>query len=336
MATFQKRGDSWRAIVRKAGHKPISASFNTKPEAAAWATATEAKLNEGGVVREDGAIGLPTVASMLRRYALEVSPTKSGERWEVMRLEMLGRNYPVFQKAVSRFAPQDMADWRDERLRVVSASSVNRELNLISAVFTTAIKEWRMPLRENPVHLIRRPKSARPRKRRVDNTEVQKICGALSWDMQSAPQISKHFIAWSFAFAVETAMRRGEILRIQWRHVHLSARYIHLPLTKNGEERNVPLSSRAVELLKLLAPGKPDDDLVPVNAGSFDTLFREAKNKVGLKEIHFHDSRREAATRMSKLLPNVLELSAVTGHKTLKMLQIYYEPKATDIAAKLG
>jgi integrase len=336
VATYQKRGESWRAIVRKAGHKPISASFNTKPEAMAWATATEAKLNEGGQVVDDNTVTLPTVARLLTRYALEVSPTKRGERWEVIRLEMLARNFPVFQKPLSRFSPQDVADWRDDRLRVVSASSVNRELNLISAVFTTSIKEWRMPLKENPVHLIRRPKSARPRKRRVDNTEVQTICNALGWDMKATPEISKHLIAWSFAFAVETAMRRGEILNIRHRDVNIAERYIHLPQTKNDDARNVPLSSRAVDLLSLLANGKPDDHLVPVNAGSFDTLFREAKKKVGLTDLHFHDSRREAATRMSKLLPNVLELSAVTGHKTLKMLQIYYEPKATDIAAKLG
>jgi integrase len=336
MATYQKRGDSWRAIVRKAGHKSISASFDTKPEAVAWATATEAKINEGGSVADDNSISLPTVARMLTRYALEVSPLKRGERWEVMRLEMLVRNFKVFQKPVSRFSPQDIADWRDERLGVVSASSVNRELNLISAVFTTAIKEWRMPLKENPVHLIRRPKSARPRKRRVDNAEVQMICGALGWDMKSAPEISKHLIAWSFAFAVETAMRRGEILNIRRRDVRLGELCIRLHQTKNDSARDVPLSTRAIELLGMLPSGRPDDHIVPVNAGSFDTLFRVAKKSVGLDDLHFHDSRREAATRMSKLLPNVLELSAVTGHKTLKMLQIYYEPKAADLAAKLG
>ncbi|KVZ57563.1 site-specific integrase [Burkholderia ubonensis] len=336
MATFQKRGNSWRAIVRKAGHKPISASFDSKAEAAAWATATEAKLNDGGEVLEDNTIGIPTVAGLLNRYALEVSPNKRGERWEVIRLEMLCRNFKVFGKPISRFSPQDMADWRDERLASVSAASVNRELNLISAVFTTAIKEWRMPIKANPVHMIRRPGGTRPRKRRVDDAEVQAICSALKWDMKSAPELSMHYIAWSFAFAVETAMRRGEILKMMRRHLHLSERYVHLPSTKNNEDRNVPLSTKAIEMIAMLGDGEPDDYLVPVNAASFDTLFREAKKKVGLVDLHFHDSRREAATRMSKLLSNVLELAAVTGHKSLKMLQVYYEPKAADLAAKLG
>ncbi|MEO8723461.1 MAG: tyrosine-type recombinase/integrase [Sphingobium sp.] len=74
---------------------------------------------------------------------------------------------------------------------------------------------------------------------------------------------------------------------------------------------------------------------MPIQTGHFDKLFREAKRDVGLAHIHFHDSRREAATTMAAKLSNVLELAAVTGHKSLSMLQIYYKPKPADLAAKL-
>jgi integrase len=335
MASFQQRGDSWRAIVRKNGQN-TSATFDSKAEAQSWATLVEAKIIQGSRVQVDDKIRQTTVSDLFERYANDVSPLKRGERWETIRLDLLRRSFESFNKPLNQFTPQDMGDWRDARLKVVSGSSVNRELNLISAVFTTAIKEWGVKLAANPVHLIRRPKSARPRKRRVADAEVKAICDALGWDMVATPELSKHYIAWSFAFAVETAMRRGEILNTKRRDVHLTDCFIHLPQTKNDESRNVPLSRRAIELIGMLGDGKPNDTMVPVNAASFDTMFREAKKAVGLADIHFHDSRREAATRMSKLLPNVLELSAVTGHKTLKMLQIYYEPKASDLAAKLN
>ncbi len=340
MATFQKRGSAWRAIIRRQGAS-VSATFDTKAEAQAWATAAEAKIIAGASVRQSR-IAATTVAELFERYAEEVSPTKRGERWEVIRLGALSNAdyFPVFQKAAGRFTPEDMACWRDERLKVVSPASVNRELNLISAVFTVAIKEWRIPIAENPVHLIRRPKQPPSRKRRVSDSEVSAIARALGWDRRSTPELAKQWSAFAFELAVETAMRRGEILGVTWGNVHLDRNYLHLPaqITKTVEDRDVPLSPRAVELLRIACGDGADDDspVVPVNPGSLDTLFRKAVRGAGIRDLHFHDSRHEATTRLSRRLSNVLELAAVTGHKTLKMLQIYYNPSAADLAAKLA
>lgn len=229
----------------------------------------------------------------------------------------------------------DIADWRDVRLVSVSASTVNRELCLLSTIFTHAMKEWRLGLTTNPCSLVSKPRKPRPRTQRVSLEERKLIITRLGWDGQGAPSTPSQWVAFAFYLALETAMRKGEILSLAWKDIDLAARHAHLDLTKNGDERYVPLSKGAISLLQMIKNPVADDPVVPVRTGYFDRLFREAKQAAGLKHIHFHDSRREAATTMAAKLSNVLELAAVTGHRSLAMLQVYYKPKAADLAARL-
>lgn len=337
MATYQKRGSAWRVIVRRKG-KTLTGTFDSKVEAESWATKTEAELLNGAsvesaieAVKTEGS----TVADLFIRYADEVSPTKGGWRWESVRLKCLAQQAPFDRQALSITGP-DMADWRDKRLTQVKPSTVNRELNLISAVFTRAIREWRLGMTVNPVHLISRPKNPKPRTQRVSEQDRQAIITQLGWDGRSQPANSKQWAAFTFCLGIETAMRKGEILKLTWSNVHLDDRYAHLPHTKNGEERDVPLSTQAITLLKLITARHPSGKVVGITSGNFDKIFREARRAVGLMHVRMHDSRREAATTMSKKLANVLELAAVTGHRDLKTLRIYYQPKPGDLAAKLG
>lgn len=155
-------------------------------EARAWAAAQEAKLLAGAKAK-DGRAAFLTPADLFRRYRDEVSPKKRGGRWEAVRLDMLCRSAP-FGVPLRDFGPEDVARWRDERLKSVAASSVNRELNLVSAVFTTAIKEWRVGLRENPVHLVTRPKNPRARKRRVSDAEIAAVRAQLGGTARAPPR----------------------------------------------------------------------------------------------------------------------------------------------------
>ncbi|CAK7193116.1 hypothetical protein COMNV_01329 [Commensalibacter sp. Nvir] len=228
-----------------------------------------------------------------------------------------------------------MAQWRDKRLLEVSASTVNRELNLISAVLTTALKEWGVALTGNPVRSIKRPANPKSRSRRVSREEQDIIAKHLGWDGCSEPRTSSQWTAFAFFLAIETAMRRGELTSIRWQDVHLERSYIHLETTKNGEERDVPLSSKAKKLLRLLSAKARHEPLIPVSPDVLTSLFHRATRQAGLIDLRFHDSRREATTQLSKKLSNVLELSAVTGHKSLNMLKIYYKPHASELAKKL-
>lgn len=342
MATFQKRGKAWRAIVRKKGFSKTG-TFDTKAEAMEWATTVEAgilagELAEAAVKKaaEELAQEGHSVAHYMQRYADEVSPGKRGGRWEQVRLRFFIREFPEFQSPASKFTGPDMADWRDKRLRQVSAGSVARELNTISAVFTKAIKEWRLNLPANPCWLISKPKKPRARTQRVSAADRDALVEQLGWDKASTPANAKQWIAAAFCFALETAMRKGEVLSLEWRDIHEAGRYAHLEMTKNGDERDVPLSTAALAILATLGRGKPREKVFKVAAGHLDVLMREAREATGLLHVRFHDTRREATTNIAAKLSNVLELSAVTGHKELRMLKIYYAPKPADLAAKLG
>jgi integrase len=335
MANITKRGKAWRALVRRRGQPAISRTFDSYAEAEAWAATTEAEILAGrrpadAAVTADG----QTVADLLARYAREVSPGRRGARWEVIRLGLLQRA-PELQRPVAGFEPADLAEWRDARAAQVSAASVNRELNLISAVFTHAIREWRVRLPANPVHLVARPRNPRARTQRVPPDAVTAICAALGWPGDAAPVGLAQWAAFAFRLALATAMRKGEVLAVTWRHVHLARGYLHLPVTKNGDARDVPLSSSAVALLRLLPVGAPDARVVPIRSGWLDALFRRAVRAAGYDGLHFHDTRREATSVFAARV-TILELMRITGHRSMKSLAIYYAEDAGELARKLG
>ena len=136
-------------------------------------------------------------------------------------------------------------------------------------------------------------------------------------------------------FAIETAMRQGEMLSLRWEHVDLRTRTAHLEDTKNGEARTVPLSSRAAAVLEVL-PHSIDGRVFPISAQAVKRAWGRACRRAGIEGLHFHDLRHEATSRLAERLPNLIELAAVTGHKDPRMLKRYYHPRAADLAKKLG
>lgn len=336
MASIMQRGDAWRAMVRRNG-QTLTATRNTEAEARAWAEAAEKQIMAGKTPTVAAVTAAATVsgtvADLFDRYAREVSPTKAGERWEIIRLRKLAKE---FQMTPAELDGAAMAEWRDARLKQVSAFTVKREMTLVSAVITKAIKEWRLPLLVNPCHTIEWPKQPRGRTRRVSEPERAAILNQLGWDGTSPPRTKKQWVAWTWCMALDSIMRQGEILRLTWDYVYHQRRVAHLPKTKNGDARDVPLSSRALALFDLLPPGKPTQRVVPLNPGTFGNIFRKATKAAGIKDMHFHDSRREALTNASKKLPNVIELARASGHRSLRSLMVYYEPDPSELANKLG
>jgi integrase len=200
MATFRKRNNSWRAEVYKNG-KRKSASFDTKAQAKAWAAKVESEIDAENLETPDE--NNKTVADAFERYVNEVSVDKKGVRYERIKLKAFSRDHLATIK-LSELMPSDLADWRDSRLKKVSGSSVNRELNLISAVLGTAKREWGW-LAANPVSEIRRPKNPKPRDRRISEREIQQILDAL--DYNDTVNSKSSLLAVYFLLAIETAMR---------------------------------------------------------------------------------------------------------------------------------
>jgi integrase len=135
--------------------------------------------------------------------------------------------------------------------------------------------------------------------------------------------------------ALATAMRRGELLSLRWEHIDLQDRTAFLADTKNGDSRIVPLSSIAVQVLAEL-PRHISGLVIPVKYFTLDAAFKRGARRANLDQVRFHDLRRTSITRLAEKLPNVIELAAVSGHKSLMVLKRYYRPSAIDLAKKLG
>lgn len=331
MATYRKRSSGWRAEVARLGVRD-SATFPTKAEAVAWATQREAEIIQGS--GRQSATSSHTLYDAFERYSKEVSPTKKGTRWERVRLKQFERTMSFAGNKLENIGADSMAKWRDERLLTVSTATVRRELNLVSSVFNYAIKEWRW-CNHNPTKQITWPRGSKPRDRRISPKEEKEVIDELKYRDGEPPVLMKQELAYAFLIALETAMRLSEILNLTWGNVYLSKRYVHLEDSKNSNSRDVPLSSRAVELFEVLKLANNSPNVFRLKPSSASVVFRSTIKKLGINNLCFHDTRHEATTRLARKL-DVLDLARMTGHKDTRSLMVYYNATATEMAARLG
>lgn len=328
MASFQKRGDKWRAQILVSGRRK-SKSFPTKAHAQAWVSMIERQSVDASL----GKLPNLQVQDLAIRYMKEVSPTKHGEKWEVKRLNALINNDQLALVRTTILSETDISEWRDRRLKVVSGSTVNREWNLLSSVFTTAVKEWKW-LRTNPMSNVKRPSSNEPRSRRPYPNEIEKILLCLNYH-EGKPETISHRVALAMLFAMETAIRAGELCRLEWkRHVREKTLHLTPDITKGKRSRDVPLSIEARRILELLP--RNQSLVFDLTSSQLDSLYRKARSKALVEGLNFHDLRREALTRLSEKV-EVLTLAKISGHSDLRILKdVYYSPKMDDIADMLG
>lgn len=335
MATYRKRGSTWRAEVSKGGVRE-SRTFDTKAEAVSWATRLEAEIDAGR--RRSYSKVQKTLADAFDAYLEKISPGKARHTWNKTRLAFFREELSFAGTLIRKVKPEEIAEWRDKRLKLVKSSTVNRDLNLLSAVFQAARDEWKW-IHVNPVHDVRRPENPPSRSRRVSDEEAEVMAKALGLTEGREVTTTHQYTALAFLIALETGMRQGEILSLVWSNVHLEKRYVHLPKTKNGDARDVPLSMRAVALFERLPKIEGEQRCFPVVQGTVDGAWRNtrkrmAKDRPTLADLKFHDSRHEATTRLSRKL-NVLALAKMIGHRDLKSLMIYYDETAAELAARL-
>jgi integrase len=338
MASFDQRPNGkWRAQIRRAGYAPKAKTFRTKVEAEKWALGIETQLDRG-VEIDVAEMRKTRVSELLNKFLTEQVPQRKGARWETIRIKLMLKETFAGQR-MDQHLTDAIADWVTKRTGEVSAATVNRDLNLLSAIFTFAIREWRIPLPANPVHNVKRPRADNQSRGKVwSDDDLQKLRKAAA-EESHREGTTYHYVVPAVELSLATAMRLGEVCSLTVPNVHLDERYAFLPETKNGHSRRVPLSSRAVEVLKPLleaAKSAERDELFPVGKDVLGLRFRQLRAKAGIGDLRFHDTRHTAATRASKVFHNVLELAAFTGHRDLKSLQRYYHADATDLARRLG
>ncbi len=317
MASFQKYGKGWRVFIKRRGVSK-SATFQTKREAQDWAIRVENLILSEPQEKKK----IYKFHELIDRYLDEYLDKRRNQRNTRYRLAKI-KKYPIAQKEVNE---DSVLEFKQQRLKEVQPPSVSRDMALLSHICTLAVKEWRW-IESNPFFNVTRPKENLPRDRRVSEEEIERLKLACAYE--SVPVTLRQYACHAFLFAIETAMRAGEIQSLTWDNINLEKRTAFLPMTKNGTSRKVPLSTKAINLIKVL----PRDGKYLFHGKIIPNFFR-LKTVAGFDDLHFHDSRHEAITRLSRKL-DVLTLARVVGHKNIKQLMTYYNESAEDIAQRL-
>lgn len=340
MATFRKRVGNWQAIIRRDGYPYQSKTFDTKAEAEAWAAIIESEMTRGVFVERKEA-EQTTLDEALDRYEREVTLAKKGAPQERLRIRAWKRD-PLALRSLASIRGADIATWRDRRLAGgASPTTVRNDLALLSHLFTVATKEWGLESLSNPVQKVKIPAAAPARDRRLDSrpdengkTEVDRLLGACD--------AGPHWLGPMVRLALATAMRQGELLALDWGLIDLERRVARLQETKNDRSRrdrtkgrDVPLSSEAIRVLRAM-PRNIDGRLFSIGTMTVVHAFQRACKRAGITGLRFHDLRHEATSRLFEKGLNPMEVSSVTGHKTLQMLKRYTHLRAEDLASKLG
>ena len=323
MASIRKRNNKWQVQVRRKGAGSIAKSFMTKSEATRWAYKQELNM-ERGLYGHIGPSDI-TLRDLLERYKSEVTPTKRGAAQEIRRINRLMRD-PFTAKRVSELLPSALARFRDERLKC-GARAAQYDLVIIGHCLKVAKLEWGLLLSENPVKSIRPISPNRPRERRLSEQEYASL-------KEASTSLRNPYIWPMVDFALATSMRRSEILRLTWGNVNMTNSTCFLPITKNGCSRTLVLSQEAKSILEALPKG--GQRAFETSENAFRLSWARLKKRAGLDDLHFHDLRHEAISRLFEHGLTMPEVMAISGHKTPAMLFRYAHADLERIRKKIG
>lgn len=323
MATIRKQENGrFQAVVRYKGVK-ASEVFASKSDAKKWGQQTETDIERGVFV--DASKTSITFESVCDAYM--ATPDFLNLKSKT-KLSCLNKLMPLIgKKPMNKIDTALLTKLRDSFSKSVadggdgySAETVIRYLNTISSIFTYAKNELKIPV---VMPFVKKPAKPQGRDQRITDEEIDLI-------VDSTQSLA---LKTALRLLIETGMRRAELANLSWSQVKYPL--IKLEDTKNGERRDVPLSKKAIALLQAL-PHRIDGLVFGVRPDSISRAFGRARKRCGLEHIRLHDSRHEAISRLSKKVPNVIELAAISGHKDLQMLKRYYHTDPLELAKKLG
>ena len=314
MATLRKRNDKWHVQIRRKDYPSQTKSFTSKKTAEKWIRETENRIDQGYLHQSTAKLSM-TLKELIIRYIADVLVKKRGCLNEAIILRAFMRQSFV-NKPLIQITAEDFAQYRDRRLEHVKPATLLRELCIVQHIYSTAKKEWGFDI-PNPIKNIQKPKFNNRRERRLTKEEYE-------FFITDNNNITLRKI---IEVAIETAMRRGEILNIK--HEHIKGQTLSIPITKNGHSRIIPLTNKAKSIL--------ENSNLPfsVSANALGLAWKRLRGRGKIKDLHFHDLRHEAITRFFEKGLSIPEVALISGHRDYKMLFRYTHLKAGDIVKKL-
>ncbi|MHB1658045.1 MAG: site-specific integrase [Acidithiobacillus sp.] len=336
MATFKQRESGWwQAVIRRRGHPSQSKTFENKRDAEAWARDIENQMDKGSFVSRSISEKM-TMTELIDRFKEEFAlhhyrrreDNKEAWRFQCQHLDRYFGKY-----SIAAVTPPLVVKYREARLKLVSGTTVRKEINMLSKILGVANTEFQIPLPNgNPVLSIRKPRENKSRDRRLSEEEFARLI------MQCGKSRNK-WLLHAMLIGVETAIRQAELLSLRWENIAFNERLAYLNETdriKNETARAVPLSSRAIKVLKEM-PRDISGRVIPLERMTLYHAFIAAVKRAGLEDFTWHDLRHEALSRLaSRGDLSLIELAKMSGHKTLQMLMRYSHIHETELAKKLG
>ncbi|OUS08856.1 integrase [Rhodobacterales bacterium 52_120_T64] len=335
MATIRINRGKWQAIVRRTGFPQQSKSFDSKTIARKWARQKEAELDTGVIHTDTRILDNTTVSDILLRYRETVTINKKGHASEGKRIDSFLKQ-PWANYKLSRVTSGVFSHYRDQRLKQVRPATVRRDLGLLRAIFEVAKQEWDMPFQENPLINVRKPKEPNARTRRLESGELDLL-------LSVAESRKGGWLKAGIQIAIETGMRRGELLSALWSDVSFTNSTLLIRETKNGHPRCIPLTAEAVAILRSQKPTEwsVTDRVFPVTANAFQISWQRCKKIIAkdypdISDLRFHDLRHEAISRFFEIGLSIPEVALISGHRDPRMLFRYTHLRAEVVLSRFS
>lgn len=332
MASIHKHRDKYQVRIRRKGLPTITKTFHRLSDAKEWANLQERQADRGELGPDRKELERITLADLIERYLKEVIPTKRHGETDTFALNMILR-HKVAKKRLSDLSPSDFTSYRDERLKSVSIATIKRQFTPLRHMFRHAHDEWDIPLQDNPLSKVRFTGADNRRERRLRAGELDRlfVAGNKTRNPLLVPIIM---------FALETAMRRGEILALRLHDIDLERHSAIIRESKNGHSRTIPLSAAATAILTNATSCMSNDEkakngrLFPITPVALRLAWDRLTKRAVIDDLNFHDLRHEAISRLFELGLTVPEVASISGHRDMRMLFRYAHANHASIRAK--
>lgn len=326
MATIRKRREKYEVQIRRSGLRQMSRSFHRLSDAKEWARQMEVRADRRDLPADARVLAGLTLADLVNRYRDMVCTGKRGGAIERIVLAAFLR-HPICKRRLTEITPADFAKYRDDRLKQVKPATLKRQLAPIRNLFNVARDEWELPIVENPAAKIRLDAKDQRRERRLRPGEEARL-------IKIAANCRNPLMVPIIQLAIETGMRRGEIVAIRRQHFDMKGSALLIPETKNGDARTIPLTRKAAAILQRRTD-PADDRLFPISANALRLNWQRLKRRARIDDLRFHDLRHEAISRFFEKGLTIPEVALISGHRDMKMLLRYAHPLREQIIKKL-
>ena len=326
MASIYKRNGKWRVEIRKKGSKGIHKSFIIKDDAIRFAREIEVKIEQG--LYQDLTLAKTTkLKDVLAQYRDRVSINKKGYDQERYKINKIIRS-DIADKTLSQLTPPVLFEFIEQQKKLYTASTVNKSITIVNLALNFAERFLGISLNKNPLKFIKRLKESQFVGQVIEPHEEALL-------LKHAEFSKLYWLKVAIILGIDCGLRRGEILKLKAEDVNFNNSTAILRDTKNGETREVGLSSRAIQELKKL-PVSIDGKLFPCKRqDTFTFYYNQLKKWSGVKK-RFHDTRHTFASRSTTSGWSITEIAAQGGWKQLQVLKRYTHIKAEYLAKKMN